>query len=185
MDEKEEEELDVTISNVVATFRTGCHLNLYAIACNGHNVIHRPERGTVTMQLRKPRVTANIWSSGKVICTGATSEQEAKMGARRIARCVQKLNFPVSFSAFKVVNVMVTSAMPFKISLIDFTKRNRPVTRYEPELHPAAMYTMRHPKATVRVFATGSVTIFGPSVANVTVAIQNIYPLLSACRRPA
>lgn len=33
--------------------------------------------------------------------------------------------------------------------------------RYEPELHPAAIYTMIQPKATIKVFSTGSVTILG------------------------
>uniref|UniRef100_A0A673JUR6 Uncharacterized protein n=1 Tax=Sinocyclocheilus rhinocerous TaxID=307959 RepID=A0A673JUR6_9TELE len=45
----------------------------------------------VLMKLRKPRITATIWSSGKIICTGATSEVEAKLGARRLARCLQKI----------------------------------------------------------------------------------------------
>lgn len=33
--------------------------------------------------------------------------------------------------------------------------------RYEPELHPASIYTMIQPKATIKVFSTGSVTILG------------------------
>lgn len=52
----------------------------------------------VLMKLRKPRITATIWSSGKIICTGATSEEEAKFGARRLARSLQKLGFQVMFS---------------------------------------------------------------------------------------
>ncbi|XP_029704941.1 TATA box binding protein-like 1 isoform X1 [Takifugu rubripes] len=184
MESNNEGELDIIISNVVATFRTRCHLNLRTIALEGNNVIYKPEQGTVTMKLRKPRITANIWSSGKIICTGASSEDEAKLGARRLARCLQKLGFKVKFSAFKVVNVMAGCSMPFKISLIDFTKKNRPIATYEPELHPAAMYTMRQPKATIKVFSTGSVTILGPSVDNVAAAVQHVYPLLSECRRP-
>lgn len=33
--------------------------------------------------------------------------------------------------------------------------------RYEPELHPAAIYTMTQPRATIKVFSTGRVTILG------------------------
>eukprot|EP00064_Thunnus_orientalis_P014136 superscaffoldBa00002419_g14177 len=93
MDSSNDEALDIIVTNVVATFRTRCHLNLRTIALEGVNVIYKPEVGKVLMKLRKPKITASIWSSGKVICTGATSEDEAKLGARRLARCLQKLGF--------------------------------------------------------------------------------------------
>lgn len=32
---------------------------------------------------------------------------------------------------------------------------------YEPELHPAATYRIKHLKATVQVFSTGSITVTG------------------------
>ena len=35
------------------------------------------------MKIRKPNMMANIWSSGKIVCQGARSEEEAKKGARR------------------------------------------------------------------------------------------------------
>ena len=38
------------------------------------------------MKIRKPNMMANIWSSGKIVCQGARSEEEAKKGARRFVR---------------------------------------------------------------------------------------------------
>ncbi|KAM9551044.1 TATA box-binding protein-like 1 isoform 1-T7 [Salvelinus alpinus] len=176
--------LDIIITNVVAVFRTRCHLNLRTIALEGVNVIFKPEYGKVLMKLRKPRVTASIWSSGKIICTGATSEDEAKQGARRLARTLQKLGFKVRFSEFKVVNVLAVCSMPFAIRLIDFTKNNRPIASYEPELHPAATYRIKTLKATVQVFSTGSLTITGPNVQAVATAVEHIYPMLLECQKP-
>uniref|UniRef100_A0A3B5LAX5 TATA box-binding protein-like 1 n=1 Tax=Xiphophorus couchianus TaxID=32473 RepID=A0A3B5LAX5_9TELE len=161
MDSNNDEALDIIVTNVVATFRTRCHLNLRKIALEGTNVIYKPEVGKVLMKLRKPKITASIWSSGKIICTGATSEEEAKLGARRLARCLQKLGFKVRFSAFRVVNVLAVCSMPFAVHLVDFTKNNRPIASYEPELHPAATYRIKNLKATVQVFSTGSLTVTG------------------------
>uniref|UniRef100_A0A2D4H285 TATA box-binding protein-like 1 n=1 Tax=Micrurus corallinus TaxID=54390 RepID=A0A2D4H285_MICCO len=93
MDAESDVALDILITNVVCVFRTRCHLNLRKIALEGANVIYKRDVGKVLMKLRKPRITATIWSSGKVICTGATSEEEAKFGARRLARSLQKLGF--------------------------------------------------------------------------------------------
>lgn len=58
MESNNEEELDIIISNVVATFRTRCHLNLRTIALEGNNVIYKPEQGVkntpwVEMQVEK------------------------------------------------------------------------------------------------------------------------------------
>ena len=40
--------LDIIITNVVAVFRTRCHLNLRTIALEGVNVIYKPEYGVRT-----------------------------------------------------------------------------------------------------------------------------------------
>lgn len=45
MDSTNEEALDIIVTNVVATFRTRCHLNLRTIALEGINVIYKPEVG--------------------------------------------------------------------------------------------------------------------------------------------
>lgn len=45
MDSSNDDALDIIITNVVATFRTRCHLNLRTIALEGTNVIYKPEVG--------------------------------------------------------------------------------------------------------------------------------------------
>ena len=77
----------------------------------------------ITMKLRKPYTTASMWSSGKVTCTGATSEEQAKVAARRFARRLQKLGFKARFNNFRVVNVLGTCSMPFAIKIMAFSER--------------------------------------------------------------
>nr|XP_045012940.1 TATA box-binding protein-like 1 [Jaculus jaculus] len=163
--------------------RTRCHLNLRKIALEGANVIYKRDVGKVLMKLRKPRITATIWSSGKIICTGATSEEEAKFSARRLARSLQKLGFQVIFTDFKVVNVLAVCNMPFEIRLPEFTKNNRPHASYEPELHPAVCYRIKSLRATLQIFSTGSITVTGPNVKAVATAVEQIYPLVFESRK--
>ena len=47
------------------------------------------------MRIREPRTTALIFSSGKMVCTGAKSEEDSRLAARKYARIVQKLGFQV------------------------------------------------------------------------------------------
>ena len=76
--EEPEPEIDIVISNVVSAFSVRCPLNLKDIALSGANVEYKRENGMVTMKLRKPYTTASIWSSGKITCTGATSEEHVR-----------------------------------------------------------------------------------------------------------
>ena len=118
----EEKEVDIVINNVVCSFNVRCHLNLRDIALRGINVEYRKENGMVTMKLRQPYTTANIWNSGKITCTGANSEDQAKIAARRFARILQKLNFPTRFTNYRVVNVLGTVTMPFAIRITQFSQ---------------------------------------------------------------
>lgn len=121
----DEPEIDIVINNVVCSFSVRCHLNLRDIALNGTNVEYRKEHGMITMKIRRPYTTASIWSSGKVTCTGATSEVQAKIAARRFARCLQKLGFNVRFNNYRVVNVLGTCCMPFGIKINLFSARHK------------------------------------------------------------
>lgn len=170
--------IDVVISNVVCSFDVRCHLNLKSIALNAANVEFKREQGMVTMKMRNPYTTASIWSSGKIICTGATSEDSSKKAARRYARVMQKLGFKAKFANFKIINVLGTCTMPFGIKISQFSEKHRNHASYEPELHPGVTYKISELKATLKIFSTGSITITAPSVANVQQAVEHIFPLV-------
>uniref|UniRef100_A0A1B0BQT1 TATA box-binding protein-like 1 n=1 Tax=Glossina palpalis gambiensis TaxID=67801 RepID=A0A1B0BQT1_9MUSC len=178
-----EPEIDIVINNVVCSFSVRCHLNLREIALHGSNVEYRRENGMVTMKLRRPYTTASIWSSGRITCTGATSEDQAKIAARRYARCLEKLGFRVRFHNFRVVNVLGTCSMPWAIKIVNFSEKFKREASYEPELHPGVTYKLRYPKATLKIFSTGSITVTAASVANVQAAIEHIYPLVYEFRK--
>ncbi|XP_054153419.1 TATA box-binding protein-like 1 [Oppia nitens] len=182
--EESEPEVDITISNVVTNFSVKCHLNLRQIASKGSNVVYKREQSMILMKLRAPSVTASIWSSGKITCTGATTEDSAKCGARRIARCLQKLGFKVKFNSYRVVNVLGTCILPFGIKIHDFSAEHRPIASYEPELHPGATYRMKDIKAVLKIFQTGAITITAPSIGAVQTAVERIYPLVYEYRKP-
>uniref|UniRef100_T1JKA4 TATA box-binding protein-like 1 n=1 Tax=Strigamia maritima TaxID=126957 RepID=T1JKA4_STRMM len=181
--QEEPTQLDIVINNVVCSFSVRCHLNLREIALQANNVEFKRENGMVTMKIRKPYTTASMWSSGKITCTGATSEDLAKVAARRFARTLQKLGFKVRFSNYRVVNVLGTCAMPFAIRIIQFSNDHRANASYEPELHPGVTYKLKDPKATLKIFSTGSITVTAPSVLNVQLAIEHIFPIVYEYRR--
>jgi len=182
--QEEEPVIDIVINNVVCNFSVSCDLDLKYIAQHGDNVEYRRENGMVTMKLRRPYCTASIWSSGKVTCTGSTSEAEARQAGRRVARYLQKtLEYQVRFRGFRIVNVLGTCSMPFSIRISDFAQKYPKIACYEPELHPGVTYRINHLKATLKVFSTGSITVTAPCVAHVQQAIEHVFPLVYEFRK--
>jgi len=183
---EDQAEVDIVINNVVCSFSVRCHLNLKEIAMNGSNVEYRRENGMVTMKLRQPYTTASIWSSGKITCTGANSEEQARIAARKFSRILQKMDEKyknIRIKNWRVVNVLGTCTMPFAIKITPFSQAFKEAS-YEPELHPGVTYKIKYPKATLKIFSTGSVTVTAPSVANVQAAIEHIYPLVNEYKKP-
>jgi TATA-box binding protein (TBP) (component of TFIID and TFIIIB) len=176
--------LNISISNVVTTFNVKSHLDLRYLARHGINVEHKRENAMLIMKLRKPNATASIWSSGKIVCTGTTSETHAKIASRRFARIIQKLGYHnVTFSSYRVVNVLGSCSLPFPVKIIQFSEKYKKIAQYEPELHPGVTFKFKELKATLKIFSTGSITVTAPSVGNVNQAIEQIYPMVYPFRR--
>jgi len=194
-DEDNEEldcQLNVKINNVVCSFNVKRELNLREIAQNGFNVEYKRSSGMVTMRLRRPHVTASIWGSGQITCTGATSEEDAFIAAKRVAKAlnqviklvhdmsgtscpIRKIRF---ISNYRVVNVLGTCLMPFAIKIEPFTKKNTHIASYEPELHPGVTVRFEDLKATLKVFSTGNITITAQSVLIIHSAVNQIHMLV-------
>merc|ERR1712100_300577 len=109
-----------TLQNIVSTVSLGCTLNLKDIALKARNAEYNPRRfAAVIMRIREPRTTALIFASGKMVCTGAKSEELSKLAARKYARVIQKLGFPVKFTDFKIQNIVGSCGVQFPIKLED------------------------------------------------------------------
>lgn len=68
-----------------------------------HYGLNRKRFAAVIMRIREPKTTALIFASGKMVVTGAKSEDLCKLAARKYARIIQKLGFPAKFTEFKVL----------------------------------------------------------------------------------
>ncbi|KAM9914569.1 hypothetical protein OXX69_000491, partial [Metschnikowia pulcherrima] len=96
-----------TLQNIVATVNLGCRLDLKTIALHARNAEYNPKRfAAVIMRIREPKTTALIFASGKMVVTGAKSEDDSKLASRKYARIIQKLGFNAKFTDFKIQNIV-------------------------------------------------------------------------------
>jgi len=112
----------------------GTKLDLKNIALRAKNAEFNPKVGgevapvwsrmfyqrfaAVIMRIRQPKTTALIFSSGKVVVTGAKTEDECKLAAKKYALIIKKLGYPsIKFSEFKIQNIVGSCDVKFPIRL--------------------------------------------------------------------
>eukprot|EP00245_Coleochaete_scutata_P018707 TRINITY_DN9868_c0_g1_i1.p1 TRINITY_DN9868_c0_g1~~TRINITY_DN9868_c0_g1_i1.p1 ORF type:complete len:209 (-),score=50.12 TRINITY_DN9868_c0_g1_i1:422-1018(-) len=172
-----------TLQNIVATVSLECKLDLKKIAMHARNAEYNPKRfAAVIMRIREPKTTALIFASGKMVCTGAKSEQQSKLAARKYARIIQKLGFPsISFKDFKIQNIVGSCDVKFPIRLegLAYAHMHGHFSSYEPELFPGLIYRMKQPKIVLLIFVSGKIVLTGAKTRDeIYEAFENIYPVL-------
>uniref|UniRef100_A0A669CHM6 TATA box binding protein n=1 Tax=Oreochromis niloticus TaxID=8128 RepID=A0A669CHM6_ORENI len=169
----------------VSTVNLGCKLDLKTIALRARNAEYNPKRfAAVIMRIREPRTTALIFSSGKMVCTGAKSEEQSRLAARKYARVVQKLGFPAKFLDFKIQNMVGSCDVKFPIRLEGLVLTHQQFSSYEPELFPGLIYRMIKPRIVLLIFVSGKVVLTGAKVrGEIYEAFENIYPILKGFRK--
>uniref|UniRef100_A0A8C3KMT0 TATA-box binding protein like 2 n=1 Tax=Calidris pygmaea TaxID=425635 RepID=A0A8C3KMT0_9CHAR len=173
------------LQNIVSTVNLVCKLDLRYIVLHAKNAEYNPKRFTAAiMRIREPRTTALIFSSGKLICTGAKSEEQSRVAARKFARVVQKLGFPVRFLNFKIQNMVASCDVMFTIRLEALALTHRQFCSYEPELFPGLVYRMVKPRIVLLIFVSGKVVLTGAKErSEIFEAFEKIHPILKGFKK--
>ncbi|XP_006864706.1 PREDICTED: TATA box-binding protein-like protein 2 [Chrysochloris asiatica] len=173
------------LQNIVSTVNLACKLDLKKIALQAKNAEYNPKRfAAVIMRIREPRTTALIFSSGKMVCTGAKSEEQSRLAARKYARVVQKLGFPARFLDFKIQNMVGSCDVRFPIRLEGLVLTHQQFSSYEPELFPGLIYRMVKPRIVLLIFVSGKVVLTGAKErSEIYEAFENIYPILKGFKK--
>jgi transcription initiation factor TFIID TATA-box-binding protein len=137
------------------------------------------------MRIREPKTTALIFASGKMVVTGAKSEDDSKLASRKYARIIQKLGFNAKFTDFKIQNIVGSCDIKFPIRLEGLASRHHNFSSYEPELFPGLIYRMIKPKIVLLIFVSGKIVLTGAKVREeIYQAFEMIYPVLQGmCKR--
>jgi transcription initiation factor TFIID TATA-box-binding protein len=173
------------IQNIVSTCNVGTTLDLKKIAMHARNAEYNPKRfSAVVMRIRDPRTTALIFSSGKMVVTGAKSEDASRLAARKYARIIQKLGFNVHFSDFKIQNLVGSVDVHFAIQLEGLCITHNQFSSYEPELFPGLIYRMVKPRVVILIFVSGKIVITGAKTREeISAAFRQIYPIVHGFKK--
>jgi len=174
-----------TLQNIVATVNLECRLDLKTIALHARNAEYNPKRfAAVVMRIREPKTTALIFASGKMVVTGAKSEDASRLASRKYARIIQKLGFNAKFAEFKIQNIVGSCDVKFPIRLEGLAFSHGAFSSYEPELFPGLIYRMMKPKVVLLIFVSGKIVLTGAKVREeIYMAFNQIYSVLAEFRK--
>jgi transcription initiation factor TFIID TATA-box-binding protein len=170
------ERVQVEIENVVATADLNQHLNLDAILEVTPGAKYNPQRFPgLVYKIKRPRTTTLLFTSGKMVCTGAKTTRSAK---RTIEQVVSNLRdngiVIIGKPDTEIQNIVGSADLQGSIDLENVAERLFK-TMYEPEQFPALIYRMSEPKAVILVFANGKIVCTGVKTeADLYLAIERL-----------
>jgi len=152
----------IRIENVVATATLNQTIDLNAVVKGNPTVEYRPKQFPgLVFRLKRPKTAMLIFNSGKMVCTGATSEKEAKRAIKKVIRELKTSGIIIPGKPeIKVVNMVASANLSGKIELEE-AAYSLGRTMYEPEQFPGLIYRMDDPKVVILLFASGKLVCTG------------------------
>ena len=152
----------INIENVVATGTVHQNIDLHTIVRIFPGVEYRPEQFPgLVYRLKKPKTTTLIFGSGKMVCTGAKSERQARKGIMRVVDELKRNGIVIlSKPEIQVQNIVASVGLGGYIDLEKLTYSLKR-TMYEPEQFPGLIYRMDDPKVVFLVFSSGKLVCTG------------------------
>jgi transcription initiation factor TFIID TATA-box-binding protein len=171
---------DISIENVVASATLNQKVDLNAVVKGYPSVEYHPETFPgLVFRLKRPKTATLIFHSGKMVCTGAKSEKEARRAVGKVIKELKKSGIIIiSKPELKIQNIVASGVLG---GMIDLEKAAYSLGKsmYEPEQFPGLIYRMDDPKVVILLFASGKLVCTGAKKEqDVFVAVEKLHVLL-------
>ena len=152
----------INIENVVASATLNQRIDLNAIVRVFPGVEYRPEQFPgLVYRLKKPKTATLIFSSGKMVCTGAKSERQARKAVFKVVDELKRDGIVIMGKPeIMIQNIVASCGLGGRIDL-EKAVYGLKKTMYEPEQFPGLIYRMDEPKVVILIFTSGKLVCTG------------------------
>jgi len=153
---------EIKLQNIVATTNLEHDIPLIKLAEALPNTEYNPEQFPgLVMRIRDPKTSALIFSSGKIVCTGAKSMTKVKESIVNIIKNIEKIGIKIKVKPIiKVQNMVASGAIGMDLNLNELAMKLEN-TEYEPEQFPGLVYKLDGTRATFLLFSNGKIVCTG------------------------
>ncbi|GAB6943566.1 TATA-box-binding protein [Vulcanisaeta sp. JCM 14467] len=150
------------IENIVATVNLGIDLDLDKLAERLPAAEYNPEQFPgLILRLQRPKISALIFRTGKMVCTGAKSENELKRAVKELVRLLNEHGADVPLTPeIQVQNIVASGNLHAEVD-IEKSALMLENSMYEPEQFPGLIYRMDEPKVVLLIFSSGKIVCTG------------------------
>lgn len=156
------EEREIKVVNIVVSASLGHDIPLEKMAATLSNTEYNPEQFPgLVIRIKEPKTSALIFSSGKIVCTGARSMEKVHESIRKIIKSLEKINVKIKQEPeVKIQNIVAAGSigMDLNLNVLAMKLEN---TEYEPEQFPGLVYKLPEQKATFLLFSNGKIVCTG------------------------
>jgi len=153
---------DIQVVNIVVSTDLGHDIPLEKMAATLSNTEYNPEQFPgLVIRIKDPKTSALIFSSGKVVCTGARSIAKVEESIEKIRESLKKIGIKITIQPkINIQNVVASGSigMDLNLNVLAMKLSN---TEYEPEQFPGLVYKLMEAKATFLLFSNGKVVCTG------------------------
>ncbi|MEX1054039.1 MAG: TATA-box-binding protein [Nitrosopumilaceae archaeon] len=170
----------ISIENVVASASVDQRLDLIEITKKFPDTEYHPEQFPgLVFRIRLPKTATLIFSSGKMVCTGAKSTEQSISAVRSVVQKLRKGKIKVKNDPVIVIqNIVASVNLGGKIHL-ERAARTLPRSMYEPEQFPGLIHRMLDPKTVILIFASGKLVCTGAKKeSDVFRSVNNLHTML-------
>lgn len=170
----------VSVENVVASASVDQKVDLNDITKKFPDTEYHPDQFPgLVFRLESPRTATLIFRTGKMVCTGAKSEEMAVKAVQTVVKQLRKGGIKIKKDAvITVQNIVAAINLGGKIHL-EQAARKLPRSMYEPEQFPGLIHRMLDPKTVILLFASGKLVCTGAKKeTEVYRSVHNLHALL-------
>ena len=159
---KKEPKRDIKVVNIVVSTSLKHDIPLEKMAATLSNTEYNPEQFPgLVIRIKEPKTSALIFSSGKVVCTGARSMDKVEESIKKIIKSLEKINVKITIKPeIKIQNIVASGSVGMDLNLNTLAMKLEN-TEYEPEQFPGLVYKLAAAKATFLLFSNGKVVCTG------------------------
>jgi len=164
------------IENIVATVILDQGLDIDYIESKIPNITYQPDQFPgLILRLDKPKTTALIFKSGKMVVTGAKSTMQLIEIVKKIIKLLKKSGIKiVSKPRIQIQNIVASGDIGALVNL-ERAAYLLEDSMYEPEQFPGLIHRMRDPRVVLLIFSSGKMVITGAKEeSEVEKAVHNI-----------
>lgn len=153
---------EIEVVNIVVSSSLGHDIPLEKMAATLPNTEYNPEQFPgLVIRIKDPKTSALIFSSGKIVCTGARSMDKVKESIKKIIKALEKINVKIKIEPeINIQNIVAAGSIGMDLNL-NILAMKLDNTEYEPEQFPGLVYKLPEQKATFLLFSNGKIVCTG------------------------